>query len=60
MPTKNDKSKTTNSGNSKAAGNKNSKSDAGLANSIPSVPKANERAKTKDFNRRGDAESNEL
>jgi hypothetical protein len=59
MPTGN-KNKTTNSGNKKSAGNKNSKLDAGLANSMPVIPKASERAKTKDFNRRGDAESNEL
>ncbi len=58
MPTGN-KNKT-NSGNTKNSGKKNTKSDAGLANSMPAIPKASERAKTKDFNRRGDAESNEL
>ncbi|MDB5199755.1 MAG: hypothetical protein JWO92_1718 [Chitinophagaceae bacterium] len=60
MPTGNNKNKRTSSGNTKNPGSKNSKSDAGLANSMPAVPKARDRAKEMDFKRRGDAESNEL
>ncbi len=59
MQTKNDKSKAANSGSeNKSTANKNSKK-LGVAD-MPAVPKARERAQTKDFNRRGDAESNEL
>ena len=60
MPTGNNKNKRTNSGNTKTSSTKNSKSDAGLVNSMPTVPKARDRAKEMDFKRRGDAESNEL
>lgn len=60
MPTGNNKNKRTTSSNTKNTGNKNSKSNAGLVNAMPPVPKARDRAKAIDFNRRGDAESNEL
>ena len=58
MPTGNNKDKRTTG--TKNTSTRNKKSDAGLVNSIPSVPKARDRAKAIDLNRRGDAESNEL
>ncbi len=57
MPTKNDKSKTTNQENTKKTGNKSSKSEgADVANSVPSS-KASDKAKGMDSKRRGDTET---
>ena len=55
MPTTNNKNKTTNAG-TKNAGKKNSKTGAGLTNTVPSA-KARDRAKDMDSKRRGDTES---
>jgi len=59
MPTENNK-KNKKAVNSKISSNQTGKSDAGLANKIPAVPKARDRVKDIDVKRRGDAESNEL
>ena len=59
MPTKNDKSKTSGSANTKNSANKSSKSGVGLANSMPSS-RATDKAKAMDNKRRGDAETFKL
>ena len=56
MPTKNDKSKTNTSTNTKSSGTKTSKSSAGVSNAVPST-KARDKVKDMDSKRRGDTET---